>query len=224
LNDHPTLKEGFMPLQTDLEISWQYIGWKDIRQLLRASVRGGGLLNVHMRDFCFYISTQALQSEASRATWISEAQTSGLSDVFIGIAVQAAENGARMICAGLDSAIDPDLPIQAPQSSGVETSKQGLGLDPAVPFQRLRSKEGSEILPGGTEPARFVICDEGDTMFPYPRDEDLVRWIVDWQRMEVIVVQVQEFCDDEWVDAGAELFGQVEEMIDRVGYAADPEF
>jgi hypothetical protein len=182
-----------------LEISWDQIEWNDVLKLLQVS-GCRNMIEVFRSGARIFASTHALRFGDSRDAWLSDAQRLQLSTSFIALAEWAAENGISMIC-----------------------TKRGLDIDPEVPFQHLPGKEGSEVSSDSTKPPRLVICEEANGGFRYPHDEDLVRWIADWQRMEVIVAQVLGFGEKGWVDARADVFGDIEEKVDRVGYLADPE-
>ncbi|KAB0265079.1 hypothetical protein [Microvirga brassicacearum] len=82
------------------------------------------MLDVYNHEVCFYISTHALQSAASRQTWINEAQKLGLSEVFVTIAMEAAEKGARMICASLNAMMDTEHRLKRCSSPEADARKQ----------------------------------------------------------------------------------------------------
>lgn len=145
-----------------------------------------------------FASVDALRSASSREAWLNAARKLEFSPSFVSLAEWAAAKGVSLICA-----------------------VQGGEIDRAVPFQRAPATGASVGMSPGCRPPRFVICEGSHAGLPYPYDEDEVRWIADWQEMELLVVQVLSCGDKEWADAGERHWWKVEEEQDS--YLADPE-
>jgi hypothetical protein len=193
-------REGFMPLYSYFEVSCKQIGWRDIGQLLRASLgRSGALYICKDMDF-FHISIEALSSESTRPDWIHEAQELGLSDGFIAIAMRAAEKGARKICIGLDTELDPELPMLAQPCSEEDAGTSA-----------------------GASPNRYLIAEDWGHIFLDRYGEERVRWIAEWGQLKIVKVQVYDRRSKDWDDAAPSEFFDVVESIEQNGYMADPE-
>ncbi len=73
----------------------------------------------------------------------------------------------------------------------------------------------------GCKPPRLVLCERAHAGLPYPYDEDEIRWIADWQRMEILVAQVLPCGGNEWIDGGERHWWKVGD--EQESYLADPE-
>jgi hypothetical protein len=186
-----------MPTYTLLEISWDQLEWSDVLMLLQASDRES-IIDVRRCGNEIFASVHALRSVNSREAWLKAARKLEFSPSFVALAEWAAGNGISLICA-----------------------VQGGEIDPAVPFRRVPLVGTSVGMSPGCRPPRFVICEGTPAGLPYPYDEDEVRWIADWQEMEIIVVQALTCCDKDWTDGEERHWWKVEEERDT--YLADPE-
>ncbi|WP_457090582.1 hypothetical protein [Microvirga sp. P5_D2] len=186
-----------MPTYTVLEISWDQLEWSDVLKLLQVSERWSAI-DVQRSGSHIYASVDALRSANSREAWLNAARKLEFSPSFVSLAEWAAGKGISLICA-----------------------VQGAGIDPEVPFQRAPLVGTSVGMASGCRPPRFVICEGKCAGLPYPYDEDEVRWIADWQEMEIIIVQALTCCDDEWVDGEERHWWKVADM--QESYLADPE-
>ena len=189
-----------MPLYSYLEFSYDQAGWRNIFHLIKASVDGSDLLDVHHRKNRFYVSLEALGSDDTRQDWIQEAQGLELSDGFVGIAMKASERGARKICVGLDSELDPDLPNLTHERSDDDADASANAC-----------------------PHRYLIANNWGHIFLDRYGEEDVRWIADWSRMKIIKIQVYDHDSKVWEDADNIEFHDVVESIEQNGCLADPE-
>jgi hypothetical protein len=178
-------------------MSWDQLEWSDVLKLLQASDRRS-ILDVRRCGTDIFASVDALRSVKSREAWLNAARKLEFSPSFVALAEWAAGKGISLICA-----------------------VQGGEIDPAAPFQRVPLVETSVGMSPGCRPPRFVICEGTPAGLPYPYDEDEVRWIADWQEMEIIVVQALTCCDDDWVDGGERHWWRVGERQDS--YLTDPD-
>jgi hypothetical protein len=189
-----------MPLYSYLEFSYDQVEWRNIFHLVEASVKGSNLLDVHHRKNYFYVSLEALGSDDTRQDWIQEAQGLKLSDGFVAIATKAAERGARKICVGLDSELDPELPILTQERSDDDADASANAC-----------------------PHRYLIAANWGHIFLDRYGEEDVRWIADWSRMKIIKIQVYDHDSKVWEDADNIEFYDVVESIEQNGCLADPE-
>jgi hypothetical protein len=190
-----------MPLHSYFEFSCTQIGWKDIRQLLRASyVEKSGMLDVYEHGGSIYISIEALASESTRQDWISDAQGQQLSDGFIAIATKAAERGARKVCVGLHDEPDPELDT------------------PVQPCTQVRAEASASA-----SPYRYLIAEDWVHVFLDRYGEETIRWIANWGSLMVKEVQVYDPRSREWQDAAPSEFCNVVNSIKQNGFLADPE-
>jgi hypothetical protein len=189
-----------MPLYSYLEFSYDQVGWRNIFHLAKASIKGSKLLDVYDRKNCFCVSIDALRSDENRQDWIQEAQGLELSDGFVAIAMKAAERGARKICIGSDSELDPELPILT----------QG------------RSDDDADASANAC-PHRYLIADSWGHIFLDRYGEEDVRWIADWSRMKIIKIQVYDHGSEVWEEADDMEFYDVVESIEQNGCLADPD-
>jgi hypothetical protein len=196
-SQHQMWKERHMPTYTMLEISWDQLEWTDVLKLLQTAGRWSSI-DVRRSGTHIFASVHALRFASSRETWLSEAKRLEFSSSLVSLAEWAAGKDVSMICA-----------------------VQGRKIDPKVPFQRVPAMGTSVGISPGCRPLRFVICERAHGGLPYPDDEDKVRWIAGWQRMEILVVQVLPSGDDEWFDGRERHWWKVEEEKDS--YLADPE-
>ena len=123
-----------------------------------------------------------------------------MSDGFVAIATKAAERGARKICVGLDSELDPELPILTQERSDDDADASANAC-----------------------PHRYLIAANWGHIFLDRYGEEDVRWIADWSRMKIIKIQVYDHDSKVWEDADNIEFYDVVESIEQNGCLADPE-
>jgi hypothetical protein len=190
-----------MPLYSYLEFSCKQIGWKDLAQLMRASyVEKSGTLDIHEHGRFFHISLEALASESTRQDWIRDAQGQQLSDAFIAIATKAAARGARKVCVGLNDELDPELETPVQPSS--------------------QAQAGAST---SARPYRYLIAEDWGHSFLKRYGQETIRWVVDWEHLMVLEVQVYDVRSGEWDDAAPSEFCNVVNSIKQNGCLADPE-
>ena len=190
-----------MPLHSYFEFSCKQIGGNDIGQLLRASfVEKSGMLDVYRHGRFFHISIEALSSESAQQDWICDAQGLQLSDAFIAIATKAAERGARKVCVGLKSELDPEL----------ETLLQPCS-------------QGRTGASASARPYRYLIAEDWGHIFLKRYGQETIRWVADWEYLMVMEVQVYDVRSREWEDAAPSEFCNVVNSIKQNGFLADPE-